>query len=214
MDLEFWQQRWDARQIGFHEGKPNEFLVSHQDALAGCRRVLVPLAGKSKDLLFLAGLGLEVVGVELVESACREFFDDNGLPLVIEERDRFRAFCGGGITLLCGDIFDATPARLGSFDALYDRAALIALPPDLRVRYVATVAALLEPRARVMLVTLHYDQAKIAGPPWSVDPALARTLYAGFTLDELVTREVARGPKFVAAGVAKTEESLLLLRAP
>lgn len=214
IDIEQWQKRWDARQIGFHEGKPNDLLVSHANTLAGCKRVLVPLAGKAKDLVFLASLGLEVVGVEAVESACREFFDDNGIPLVIEQRDRFRAFCGGGVTLLCGDIFDATPERLGSFDALYDRAALVALPPTTRARYLTTIAALLQPKALLLLLVFHYDQTKLDGPPWSIDPALARTLYAGFTLEELVTREIARGAKFLEAGVDKVEESLLVMRAP
>lgn len=214
MDLAFWKQRWDERQIGFHEGKPNDLLVSHAGALAGRKRVLVPLAGKTVDMLFLASLGLEVVGVEGVESACREFFDEHGLPLVIEERDGFRAFNGGGVTLLCGNMFDATPARLGSFDAVYDRAALIALEPSTRARYLATVFALLEPRARVMLVTLAYDQAKIAGPPWSIPPDLARTLFDGFTVGDVVSRDVPRSAKYVDAGVSKLEESLLVMTAP
>lgn len=214
MEIGYWQHRWDTGQIGFHEGQPNELLAAHARAFAGRRRVLVPLAGKSRDLVFLASLGLEVVGVEAVESACRDFFEDNAIPHASQERDGWRSFSGGGITLMCGDMFAATPEVLGTFDALYDRAALVALQPSTRTHYLLTLAKLLEPRACLMLVTFHYDQEKLPGPPFSIDPQLARLLYQGYSFDNVVTRAVAAGPKFLEAGVEQVFESLLVMHAP
>lgn len=222
MDLSFWKERWETGQTGFHEGRPNELLVRHAPLLDGRRRVLVPLAGKATDMLFLATRGHDVVGVEAIEQACRGFFDDNGLPLVesgpSEERGPFRAFAGGGVELLCGDFFEATPARLGTFDAAWDRAALIALDPTTRRRYVDTVHALLAPGGRILLVTFAYDQTKLPGPPWSVDDATVQALFladsAGgprFTVEKLEERRADGGPKFKAAGADELTESIYLV---
>src|SRR5688500_9641702 len=133
--------------------------------------------------------------------------------MVIEERDGFRAFAGGGITLLCGDMFDATPARLGLFDAVYDRAALVALRPEVRARYVATVSALLQPAARIFLVAFSYDQSKIDGPPWSLDDASVHALFSdgAFAVERLQARLADKRPKFVEAGVEELRESAFLI---
>lgn len=216
MELSFWQERWETGQIGFHEGKPNELLVKHAARLAEKKRVLVPLAGKARDMLFLASGGHEVVGVEGVELACRQFFDENGLPLVerapTAERGPFHAFSGGGVELLCGDFFEATPARVGSFDAAYDRAALVALDPDTRGRYVDTLHALLAPGAPMLLVTLTYDQTKVPGPPWSVDDDTVRKLFSGrFEVEKLEERQAAVSPRLAEAGARELKEAIFLV---
>lgn len=212
MDLSFWHERWEQRQIGFHEGKPNDLLVRHAGLLDGRDRVLVPLAGKTVDMLFLASRGHDVVGVEVVELACRAFFDDNGLPLVMEARPPFRVFGGGGVALWCGDMFEATPELLGTFDAVWDRAALVALDPATQRRYVGMLRALLKPGGRVLLVTFAYDQSKLPGPPWSIDEALVRALFLkDFVVEPLGGRDASRKPRFADAGVDLVREEAFLL---
>jgi thiopurine S-methyltransferase len=212
MDLAFWQERWDSGQIGFHEGKPNELLVKHAALLEGRKRVLVPLAGKAQDMLFLASRGHHVVGVELIELACQQFFSENGLPPRVEERDRFKAYTAGDIELLCGDIFDATPARVGTFDAVYDRAALVALDPTTRARYVETLHALLVRGGRVLTVTFSYDQQRVEGPPWSIDAATLRSLFAErFSIDVLDERDAAVNPRMKEAGVEHVREGIAVI---
>lgn len=209
MDLEFWKQRWDARQIGFHEGKPNLLLASHMERFAGRKRVLVPLAGKAVDLLLLRAHGMEVVGVEAVEAPCRELFTDNGLSYRVEGN----RFIGDGITMVCADFFALDD--IGRFDAVYDRAALVAVDPDERTRYVDTIAARLEADAHMLLVTFQYDQSKLSGPPWSVDERTVRQLYPGNrgnTVERILTHEVDRMPKLIDAGVAHVYESLFSIR--
>jgi thiopurine S-methyltransferase len=179
MEPDFWRARWSEGRIGFHEGAPNAHLCKHVDVLAGARRVLVPLCGKTEDLAFLAAAGHEVVGVELVEDAVRAFFAEHGLSPAVTREGPLTRYAHGPFTLFAGDLFDATAARLGTFDGWYDRAALIALPPPLRARYVPHLLGLLRPGGRGLLVTVEYDQAKKAGPPFSVEEGEVRGLLPG-----------------------------------
>jgi hypothetical protein len=145
MDPDFWHSRWTAGQIGFHEGTPNAHLVAHVAVLGASRRVLVPLCGKSEDLVFLADHGHQVVGVELVESAVQAFFAEHGVTPLVSKEGSLTRYAAENITLLVGDFFATTPALLGPVDALYDRAALIALPAPMRSAYAKHVRALLPP---------------------------------------------------------------------
>ncbi|MBI1946212.1 MAG: thiopurine S-methyltransferase [Deltaproteobacteria bacterium] len=216
MERSFWQERWDTGHIGFHEGKPNALLQQHADLLAPAARVLVPLAGKAHDLLWLARRGHAVVGVEIVERACREFFAEHGTPMEEEERDDIRAFrstdAATPVELWCADFLALTPARCGTFGGLYDRAALVALSPATRARYVETCASLLEPGAGGLLITFDYDQSKLEGPPWSVPLAEVQRLYQRhFRVQEIVSRETTINPRFVEAGVRGAREVAVAL---
>lgn len=131
--------------------------------------MLVPLCGKSADLLWLAQQGYEVTGVELSEIAARAFFEESGFSFDCKKLGAFNWFCGQGIaiSIVCGDYFEFTDQP---YDALYDRAALIALPFKKRPEYVAKTRSLLKPGAIKLLITLEYDQIGIEGPPYSVLP--------------------------------------------
>lgn len=199
-----WLARWRDGRIGFHEGQPNEFLVRHRAQLTG-RRVLVPLCGKAEDLAFLAAQGHEVLGVELAEQAVREFFADHALVPALTSHGPFVAYRAGAITLLVGDIFGLTLELAGSLDGLYDRAALIALPPALRPRYVALLRTLLPAGAPGLVVTMEYEQAQMAGPPFAVLEAELRALYAGYAIELLDEGPATGGGKCTQSGVAATQ---------
>jgi thiopurine S-methyltransferase len=188
-----WLARWRDGRIGFHEGRPNAFLDRYLARLAGARRVLVPLCGRSEDLAFLAAHGYEVVGVELSEPAVRAFFELHALVPSVAARGPFVEYRAGSITLLVGDLFDTTPALLGATDALYDRAALIALPAELRARYVAHLRALLPADAPGLVITIEYDAASLSGPPFPVLEAELRALYAGAIVEWLEDQPVTSG---------------------
>lgn len=168
---EFWLQRWQSGQIGFHEGRPNLHLERWASVLGEGTSVLVPLCGKAVDLAYLARRGHAVTGVELSGLAAEAFFAEQGL---VPERSREGPYLrrtAGGVSILEGDVFALT----GEWDAAWDRAALIALPPEVRARY----AALLRARVRgpILLVTFVYDQGRRDGPPFSVDDEEVRRLY-------------------------------------
>ena len=193
MEHPFWRERWQAGQIGFHEGRPNRYLEAHRGRLPPGGRVLVPLCGKAVDLAYLADAGHEVIGVELVEDAVSAFFAEQGLAPTRTVDGAAAVYQAGPITVIAGDWFATTAARLGAVDAIYDRAALIALPPPMRARYVAHLRAV-APTAPILLVTLEYPQEAMAGPPFAVTDAEVRSLHAGRAIATLDDQpgEVAR----------------------
>lgn len=167
---DFWRERWQLKQIGFHEGKPNEHLCKHWPNLGVRRgaRVLVPLCGASEDLGWLLAHGHEVIGIELANEAVQRYFDQHELPFEREVMGKVTAWRAGPLTILEGNLFDVKLAHVGRCDALYDRAALIALPPPLRLKYVAHMRRWFAPDAVGLLVSMTYDAAKRGGPPFVV----------------------------------------------
>ena len=209
MHAGFWHDRWKAGQISFHEGRPNAFLEQHAERLGGSRRVLVPLCGKADDLAYLAGLGHDVVGVELVEEAVAAFFAEHGLTPAIARDEAFVRYQASGITILAGDVFATNEGVVGPIDALYDRAALIALPAELRVRYVEHVRGLLAPGSPGLLITLEYPQEAMAGPPFAVGEDEVRALFAGAEVT-LLDDVPLESPRLRATGASGRERCYAL----
>jgi thiopurine S-methyltransferase len=195
METDFWARRWQEGRIGFHEGRPNVFLERYVERLGRARRVLVPLCGKTEDLAFLASRGHEVVGVEVVEDAARAFFAEHQLPCDVTDKPHGRALSGDRVTIVCGDLFAMTSEDIGRVDALYDRAALVALPPASRLRYVKHLRGLLGPGAPGLLITFEYATGAMDGPPFSVVESEVRALYAEGQVD-LLDQGAAEGPRF------------------
>jgi thiopurine S-methyltransferase len=218
MDPEAWRARWREGTIGFHEAATNTFLTAHADRLGSPGRVFVPLCGKSRDMAYLASLGHSVVGVDVSEIAAPAFFAESGLEPVRSRRGPFEAFSAGGVEILVGDVFLADRALLGPFDAIYDRAALVALTPGEQApRYAAHLASLLREGGRMLLVTFDYDQSKMEGPPFAVSPGRVRDLFGGtFEIEHLADRDVTdERPRFREAGADRvTESAWLLVRRP
>ncbi|WP_085607140.1 MULTISPECIES: thiopurine S-methyltransferase [unclassified Pseudomonas] len=209
MQPEFWHKKWESNQIGFHQPEVNPYLQRHWPDLAipAQARVLVPLCGKSLDLLWLAGLGHQVLGVELSEKAVEDFFLEQQLQAQVSEQGDFKVYRAGAIELWCGDFFSLTAADVAGCTALYDRAAVIALPPAMRERYAAHLQGLL-PICRGLLVTLNYDQSQMPGPPFSVDDAEVQRLLGSTWRVEMLEEQDVLGDswKFVQAGVTRLEE--------
>lgn len=210
MDPSFWHERWQTRQIGFHQPSIHPFLERWWPSLAvpSQARVYVPLCGKSLDMVWLAVRGHRVVGSELSEIAVQEFFGERGVPAETAPHGPFVRHSSGAIEILEGDALALTPETLGPVDAAYDRAALVALPPDMRQRYVASFAQLLPSGARALLVAFEYPQHLKAGPPFSVEPHEVQTLYGrDFEVRELERVDlIDESPKFREAGIEALHE--------
>lgn len=204
MDHSFWHERWAAGQIGFHEAEENEYLSLHNGVLGQRKRVLVPLCGKAVDLTYLAAYGHEVVGVELVEQAAKAFFAElGGKPNVTQVGD-FKRYESKGLNIFVGDFFKTTRELLGDVDALYDRAALIALPEAMRREYAKHVRLLMPANAPGLLVTVEYPQDKMSGPPFSVSEAEVASLYPSVRVEKLGEKKQAAGnPRLRDAGAVE-----------
>lgn len=209
MDPDFWQQRWQQGRIGFHQDTPTPLLLEHWPTLdvAPGSQVFVPLAGKSLDLAWLAAQGCRVLGVELSQLAVEQFFAEHGLTPGKQDTHYGRHYRADGIELICGDVFDLDSDALAGCAAVFDRAALIALPPGLRRRYVGELYSKLPIDCRGLLVTLEYPQQQMSGPPFPVAEAEVRALYGGdWKIDVLERRDIlAQQPGFAAEGITALE---------
>lgn len=206
MEPEFWKARWAEGKIGFHEGQANALLAEHVGVLGEGRRVLVPLAGKTEDMAFLRARSHEVVGVEFVEAAARAFFEEHGLSPIATPAAHATILRAEGVTIVVGDFFRTTPGELGAVNALYDRAAIVALPPDVRKAYVAHLRTLLPSGSPGLVVTFEYPQDRMAGPPFCVDEREIRTLYDNAHVEHLASRD-ATGPRFASEGIRAQEHA-------
>lgn len=217
MDREFWLEAWRQGRIGFHRDAVNPALVEHEAAFlgGGPHRVLVPLCGKSLDLGWLAERGHEVVGVELSPIAVDAVFEEGGRDRSIREVDGLRLHDSPGLTVVEGDFFALQPDHLGTFDRVWDRAAMIALPPELRGRYVGHLQQLARPGAKVLLRTLEYDPSVMSGPPFSVPEEEVRMRYQGAEVQRLDQADVlASEPRWAERGHRWMRETTWLVRLP
>jgi thiopurine S-methyltransferase len=216
MHAEFWQTRWARGEIGFHLPEVNPYLQQHWPALglpAGAR-VFVPLCGKSLDLAWLAGQGYQVTGVELAQRAVEDFFTEHALQPVVSNVGAFKLYRAGAVEIYCGDFFALTQQQLAGCAALYDRAALIALPVPARERYVAHLVKILAAGCQGLLVTLDYEQAQMDGPPFAVeDDAVQRLFAANWQLQTLACVDVLGDNwRFIKRGLERLEERVYGLR--
>jgi thiopurine S-methyltransferase len=179
MDANFWRQKWLEGDIGFHQSQVEPALVAY---LAACKlpakaRIFLPLCGKTLDMLWLQQQGYQVVGAELSELAVEQFFQSLGVVPDITEYPRHRHYRSTDIEIWLGDLFELDQAMLGQVDAVYDRAALVALPADMRTRYAQQVSAITA-QAPQLLLSFVYEQQLYAGPPFAVTADEIQQLYA------------------------------------
>ncbi len=213
MDERYWAERWQTGQTGFHQGRPNELLVEHHHRIAGDRRVYVPLCGKAVDLLWLRDQGHEVTGSERVSLAIEQLFAELGLVPTTTTWEFFRLHLTPRLAIVEGDALLVDVDILGKVDAVYDRAALVALDPATQVVYVESLQRVLKPGGHILLVTFDYDQARLAGPPWALGAEAVQRLFGGWcSIEKLGERREPPGPRFVAAGVDDVSEAVFLLQ--
>ena len=197
MDPNFWHKRWEKNEIGFHQSAVNVLLSDHFSGLSlpQTSRVFVPLCGKTRDIAWLLSQGHRVVGVELSTLAVEELFVDLGVAPKISVQGELLRYSAPGLEIFVGDIFELSGDLLGRVDAIYDRAALVAFPTEMRGRYGAHVAAITQ-LAPQFLICFEYDQAVMNGPPFSIDRQKVHDVYgAHYQIEPITNRDVAGGLK-------------------
>lgn len=213
MDEEFWKRRWARNEIGFHLSEVNPYLRRYWPGLqlAEGARVLVPLCGKSLDMAWLSEQGFAVLGIELSERAVEDFFAEQHLAAEVSTQGEFKVYRAGALEIRCGDFFALSHRDVADCQGLYDRAALIALPPDMRQRYVEHLTDILAPSCQGLLITLDYEQEQMSGPPFSVSDAEVRqSLGARWNLELLERANVLDEDgnwKFLQRGLTRLDEN-------
>lgn len=210
MDASYWHQKWENNQLGFHESEVNPLLVNYfkRLSLAQGSRVFVPLCGKTLDIAWLLSNGMRVVGAELSEMAIAQLFAELGVQPSIKVVGDLKRYSAKDIDILVCDFFTLSDKTLGLVDAAYDRAALVALPKEMRHRYTAHLMEITH-HVPQLLVTLAYDQSVMEGPPFSVSDAEVNQHYRGaYHLTRLESTSVPDGLK----GKCEALENVWLLK--
>jgi len=222
MNIDFWHERWEKGETGFHLSKVNPLLVRWWSALTPQPNepVWVPLCGKSLDMIWLRQQGHPVSGVELSKQALEAFASEQQLDLrwrTLEKnqpqaQESLTVAEGEGFELFCGDYFSITAAQLTHIRLIYDRAALVALPTAMRQRYVERMRATLPSDWRMLLLTFDYPQEQRPGPPFSVSDDEVRQLFSGCTVEILnEQQEIDRHGTFRAQGLTSIIERVYLI---
>ncbi|WP_297324027.1 thiopurine S-methyltransferase [Nitrosomonas sp.] len=216
MKKEYWFDRWKREEISFHQSTVNPYLRKywHRLALARNSTVFVPLCGKSRDMLWLRKQGHDVLGVELSSLAAQAFFIESGHIPQCTTSHTFKRLEADNIHILCGDFFDLCSDDLAKITAVYDRAALIALPPEIREQYVHHLLNILPPEVQILLITLDYPDSEMAGPPFAVTIDEVMTHYQShFEITLLTSQDVlTQNPRFRERGLSRLQENVLLLK--
>lgn len=223
MEIDFWLQRWDNDEIGFHQQTVNPYLMYFygQNGPAVKQRdnykVFVPLCGKTKDMLWLSQNGYKVFGVECSERAVKDFFEENALNYRSARKDEYALFQANDqtsvIEILQGDFFALQQTDLDDVTDIFDRASLIALPIELREKYANKMAELQKPGIRSLLVTLTYNQSEMNGPPFSVSEEDVNKLFSdNFSVEKLCFKDIIDDePGFKNRGLSSLVETVYKL---
>lgn len=207
MEISFWHERWEREEIGFHRDQINprlsEFFSKLPELSLKQSTILVPLCGKSLDLLWLSKRFASVIGVECSEIAIEAFFKEAKLRYQIKDQGHCQIYSANNITLIKADFFALEKAELGKFQYVYDRAALVALPTEMRQSYVRKVASLQTSGTIGLLITLGYKQELMSGPPFSVDENEVTRLFSrDFDIELLSSIElIGSEPRFAQRGL-------------
>jgi thiopurine S-methyltransferase len=215
MNKEFWLERWERQEIGFHQNEINPYLCQYWNTLHPPRdsAVFVPLCGKSRDMLWLREQGYKVLGVELSALAVQAFFQENDYIPHRSSAGKFDRYEADGIHILNGDFFDLSKDDLAKVGAVYDRASLIALPPEMRERYARHLVSILPPATQILLITYDYHQPEMSGPPFAVSNSDVEALYREHAEIRLLAQldALPQNQRLRERGLSSLQENIFLL---
>lgn len=210
MDASFWHQKWEKNEIGFHQNEANPLLVKYFSGLSLAKgsRIFIPLCGKTRDIAWLLTNGYCVAGAELSKLAIKQLFAELGVEPKISSIGKLEHYSATNIDVFTGDIFDLSGNTLGQVDAIYDRAALVALPLEMRKQYTKHLMQITD-IAPQLLISYVYDQSAIDGPPFSISNEEVNQHYAdNYGLTLIASADVSGGMK----GKCAATENVWLLK--
>ncbi|RDD42373.1 Thiopurine S-methyltransferase [Trichoplax sp. H2] len=221
-----WSQRWQNQTTKWHVEEANHHLVENyethlQDKDNPHSSIFVPLCGKSLDMIWLAQKGHQVVGVEVVEQPCHDFFQENKIEYKVQNLQGVEGkvltsqVTEMNITIYNCDYFALTPKLLGyRFDSVWDRAAFVAINPDLRCDYAKHLASLMAPSGRGLLVSLNYDinERIHPGPPFCTPDALVQSVFSPLALVQKLSSTLLTGQRIERFHLSYMDENINYLK--
>lgn len=211
MDAQFWINAWNEGRTGFHQSHFHPKMTKFFPMLRPepGQKVLVPLCGKTRDMIWLHDQKLVVHGYELYEQAVKSFFEENQLKPELRQDQFYKHYSSGNITVSVGDFFQCNEKE--SYDLIYDRASLVALPETMRQTYSEVVTKALKPQGKYILIVYEYNQDEMAGPPFSISDEEIRRLYQGNFSISLLESENLSGDNGRLSAVPGIQEKAYLL---
>ena len=210
-----WLEFWANNETNWHSDVVTQELEKYLGLLKleSGDTVFVPLCGKSLDMIYMLNRGFSVIGVEVSEIGIKQFFHENGLDYTISQVGEFDLYSAKNIEIYCGDFFSLTSKHLCGVKAVFDRKSLIALGRNLRQKYVKHLNDIISLGVRILLITLHYPQHQMSGPPFSVDKSEVESLFSmAFKYQELKSfQDIENGSRLVRAGVDYIENAAYCL---
>ncbi len=206
----FWHQKWKNNEIAFHESETNPLLVKYFRKLSLVKnsRVFLPLCGKTLDISWLLSNGFRIAGAELSKIAIEQLFTTLGVEPRISTVGEIDHYSEKNIDIFVGDIFHLSNKMLGPVDAIYDRAALVALPKEMRNQY-TTLLTKITDTAPQLLICYEYNQSIMDGPPFSISNEEVNQLYKdSYDLTLIASTNVPGGLK----GKCAAKENVWLLK--
>jgi|TARA_B110000238_G_scaffold191472_1_gene225717 thiopurine S-methyltransferase len=205
--LREWRDRWKDNRIGWHQELGNASLKKHWSPVNRSCTVLVPLCGKSKDLVWLANLGHRVIGIEVSEIGARAFFLENNLIYKESTYKNLKIFeaINIQISIYCGDYFDYD---LCDAEALYDRGSIVAIRPEIRSSYVHHMKSLLGQEAYKFIISLEYAEGFVEGPPYSIKPVEMLSYWSDLIEKDSYNDIENSSPKFRKSGLNQVIETV------
>ena len=207
MSNQRWKNKWKQDDIGFHQLHINPLLPQFWPNLnltAG-DTVLVPLCGKSLDMSWFLAEGYKVIGIELSNIAIQAFFAERNIVPTRSRHGRFIRWQHDDIQIWCGDLFDLSEADLRGVSAIYDCAALTALPPESRIQYVRHLSTMLPADIQLLLLTTESIDTLSAEQPSAIDSEVASLFQSWFSV------ELLHGNQCIKVDPEYPEESARLL---
>ncbi len=216
MKAEFWHDCWEQGRLGFHQSDFNRHMIEFMPGLGLLpgAHLLVPLCGKSLDMLWLLKQGYAVTGIELSQKAVEDFFTENRLDYEREDRDGSVVYRFDRLEIVCADLFETGLKVCDPIDAVYDRAALPALPADMRRAYARLMLDQLPLNTVILMQAMEYDQHEMDGPPFSVSPAEIEDLYGiCCTIEPLLSEAcLDERPNFRERGLTRLTDHVYAIR--
>lgn len=217
MQKKFWLERWEKNETKFNQKEVNPYLLQYKnffEPLKG-KRVLVPLCGKSIDLLWFLKEGAEVIGVEFSALAIESFFKEHHLTYEKTEKKPFIIYSSGALKFICGDFFQLKKEDIGEINWIYDRASIIALNKELRIQYGIQISKLSDRNTQIFMIVLSYDSHGNEGPPFSVPQDEVHELFSKNFQIQLISENERKDvmPHLVKRGLVDLKDSVFLMEA-
>ncbi|XP_013388873.1 probable thiopurine S-methyltransferase [Lingula anatina] len=182
--LDGWIGAWERNSTRWHMPNVNCFLEEFLDVLLAGKKaakILVPLCGKTIDMKWLADLGHTVIGVDGAEKAATEFFTEQNIAYKVEPCDAIQGtLCcsmDNKIRIYVGDFFKFNQDFEGQFDAIWDRASLVAIDESDRLQYVNILNSVLKPGCHCLIEAMDFIPSEKSGSPHAIPLECVRELF-------------------------------------